>query len=113
MLTLSRVMLQPCVWSPLSTWREAAVFVNLINLPLGGQIDAVLEVGAVLCKPNGARPVHLIIMMIKWIRSRRSTRCWKWGRCSRQTRASRSGGHTLHPTPSTLHPQSYTLNPEP
>ena len=92
---------------------------------------------------HGARPVHLIITMIQWIRTSRLSiknflsnwdamasagccRTWLPASPSCSSAPSRppytlhaspcslhSTPHTLHPTPYTLHPTPYTLHPTP
>ena len=44
-------LLEPCIWSPLSTWREAIVFVNMMKMPfLSPLVD-----GEIACLPKTTR----------------------------------------------------------
>jgi len=70
---------------------------------------------------HGARPVHLLISMIKGIRTLRRRGSWQARRRRTSTPSSAptsrptdpSTSTRVHPKPYTLHPKPYTLHPTP
>ena len=85
-----------------------------------GKVDVRLP-GKENSNSHGARPVHLIITMIKWIRTSRLSikNSLRQGTVDAWWPLYRPGGReqarpsTLNPPPSTLNPQPSTLNPQP